>query len=219
MNDKKKIPSIFLTLLPITFGLACIAIMTDIHTISDIISIDPFSWKEVLTSIAIGSMVGWERQLRGKPIGMRTSVMIILATYAFVAMSYHVSTNVLSSVGQTMTDPSRVIGQVISGVGFLGAGVMFTRKGSVNGVTSAAMIWFLAAMGVCVASGFGLMAIKLTTLCIIVLILLDNVDDFFVENTKRFFHHKPLDFKYKKDNKEKTVKCENKDLNTNNNKE
>ena len=190
MSSKHKIPSLFLTLLPIAVGLTCITAMTDVHSVADILSITPFKWQEIATAIIIGCMVGWERQLRDKPIGMRTSVMVCLATYIFVAMSYHVSTNVISSAGTTMTDPSRVIGQVISGVGFLGAGVMFTRKGSVNGVTSAAMIWFLSAMGVCIASGFSLMAIKITTLCIIVLILLDNVDDFFVLGTKKFFHHK-----------------------------
>ena len=197
----RKIPSFFLTLIPILVGAACVFVFADVNSwddfVHDITGIDPFKWSEIATAIIVGSMIGWERQLRDKPIGMRTSVMVCLATYAFVAMSYHVSDAMIAQVnagvnaaGRAITDPSRVIGQVISGVGFLGAGVMFTRKGSVNGVTSAAMIWFLAAMGVCIASGYTLLTIKLSTLCVIVLIVLDNVDDFFVLGTKRFFHHK-----------------------------
>lgn len=192
---KYKIPSIFLTLFPLSIGILCMMFLSNwqFHTIDDLkalFKIDPFQWKDIITSIIIGCMVGWERKIRNKPIGMRTSVMVILSTYAFVAMSYHVSTTVISQAGQTMTDPSRVIGQVITGVGFLGAGLMFTRKDTVNGVTSAAMIWFLAAMGVCVASGYALMSIKITMITIMVLIVLDSVDDIVIYGTKSLFHHK-----------------------------
>ncbi|MDF1692785.1 MAG: MgtC/SapB family protein [Zhongshania sp.] len=105
-----------------------------------VLSIAPLKWPAVLTTIVAGAIIGLERQIRGKPIGIRTAALICLGTYVFIAMSV--------SVGNGVTDPSRVIGQVITGIGFLGAGVILSRDGMVLGVTSAAAIWVLAAIGV-----------------------------------------------------------------------
>ena len=76
-----------------------------------------------------------------------------------------------------MTDPSRIIGQVITGVGFLGAGVMLARDGMVLGVTSAATIWVLAAIGVCIGIGLDLVAIKLSVLVVLVLVGIDVLEN------------------------------------------
>ena len=110
-----------------------------------------------------------ERQLRGKPAGIRTAILIVMGTYVFIAASMSVNSN--------MTDPSRIIGQVITGVGFLGAGVMLARDGMVLGVTSAATIWVLAAIGVCIGIGQDLVAIKLSVLVVIVLVGIDILEN------------------------------------------
>ena len=86
-----------------------------------ILDVKPLSWAELGTSLLCGFIIGLERQLRGKPAGIRTSLLIVMGTYVFIAVSM--------SVNSTMTDPSRIIGQVITGVGFLGAGVMLARDG------------------------------------------------------------------------------------------
>ncbi|KKO46112.1 membrane protein [Arsukibacterium ikkense] len=127
-----------------------------------IFAIDPLDWQELLTALLCGFIIGLERQLRGKPAGIRTSILIIMGTYVFIAASM--------SVNSEMTDPSRIIGQVITGVGFLGAGVMLSRDGMVLGVTSAATIWVLAAIGVCIGIGQDLVAIKLSLLVVTVLV-------------------------------------------------
>lgn len=106
-------------------------------------------------------MVGLERQLRGKPVGIRTSSMIILGTYVFLKMS--------STLDGEAIDHSRVIGQVITGVGFLGAGVMLVKNGSVVGVTSAATIWVLAGIGVIISQGFLFSAIKVSLIIVFIL--------------------------------------------------
>jgi putative Mg2+ transporter-C (MgtC) family protein len=124
--------------------------------------IAPLGWQELLTALSCGFIIGLERQLRGKPAGIRTSILIVLGTYVFIAVS--------TSVNSEMTDPSRIIGQVITGVGFLGAGVMLSRDGMVLGVTSAATIWVLAAIGVCIGTGHDLVAIKLSLLVVTVLV-------------------------------------------------
>lgn len=139
-------------------------------TFAEIISIAPFDWQAVLTSLACGSIIGLERQLRGKPVGIRTSALIVLGTYIFIAASMLVS--------NTATDPSRIIGQVITGIGFLGAGVMLARDGMVWGVTSAATIWTLASLGVCIAIGYDLIAIKLSLVVVFVLVGVDTMEDY-----------------------------------------
>jgi len=103
-------------------------------------SIAPLSWTGLLTTLACGGIIGLERQLSGKPAGIRTSALICMGTYIFVGAS-------LGLTGD-LGDPSRVVGQVVTGIGFLGAGVILTRDGAVLGVTSAATIWVLAGIGV-----------------------------------------------------------------------
>ncbi len=137
---------------------------------SKFLSIDPFAWRSILTALASGSIVGIERQLRGKPVGIRTSALITLGTYVFIAAA--------ATVNGSTTDPSRVIGQVITGIGFLGAGVMLTRDGIVLGVTSAATIWALASIGVVIALGYLLTAIKLSLIVITVLVGVDLLEDY-----------------------------------------
>ena len=134
--------------------------MTDFSTL---FSIEPFDWPSIATGLVCGAIIGLERQLRGKPMGIRTSALIVLATYMFVRLSLYLDNDA------TSVDPTRVIGQVVTGVGFLGAGVMMTRDGTVMGVTSAAAIWMLAALGVCIAVGSKLTAFKLSILVLFIL--------------------------------------------------
>jgi putative Mg2+ transporter-C (MgtC) family protein len=107
-------------------------------------------WSRVGMALLCGGIVGLERQLRGKPAGMRTSSLICLGTAMFIYLG--------SALGEG--DPSRVLGQVVTGIGFLGAGVIMTRNGLVTGVTSAAVVWLLAAVGS--AIGFGRFGAALT---------------------------------------------------------
>lgn len=136
----------------------------------EIFSISPFDWKAVGTAIMCGTIIGLERQLRGKPVGIRTSALITLGTYIFIAASMLVSTGA--------TDPTRIIGQVITGIGFIGAGVMLARDGTVLGVTSAATIWTLASIGVCIAIGYQMIAIKLSIVIVFVLAGVDVMEDY-----------------------------------------
>jgi len=133
-------------------------------------SIAPFIWSEVGAAIVCGVIVGLERQLRGKPVGIRTSSLIVLGTHLFIAASILLTNGV--------TDPSRIIGQIVTGVGFLGAGVMLAKDGMVLGVTSAATIWSLAAVGVCISVAGELVAIKLSVLIVLILYGVDVLEDY-----------------------------------------
>ncbi len=134
-----------------------------------LIDIHPFHWHSIAATLLCGMMIGLERQLRGKPVGIRTSSLIALGTYTFVAVSL--------SIGTATSDPARIIGQVVSGVGFLGAGVMLAKDGEVIGVTSAATIWVLAAIGTCIAIGYTWTGIKITVIAVAILYLVDHLED------------------------------------------
>jgi putative Mg2+ transporter-C (MgtC) family protein len=136
--------------------------------LESLFSIDPYSWGSIATAIFCGAVVGLERQLRGKPVGIRTSALIVLGTYVFIASSMLVAVDI--------TDPSRIIGQVITGIGFLGAGVMLSKDGSVIGVTSAATIWALASIGVCIAIIDSYVAIKLSFIVVAILYGVDILE-------------------------------------------
>ena len=123
-------------------------------------SLDPFSslfWTTVGVAVLCGTIVGLERQLRGKPAGVRTSTLICLGTAVFVHLG--------SSVGIAGGDPTRVLGQIVTGIGFLGAGVILTRQDAIYGVTTAAVIWTLASIGAAIGFGYyqGAVALSIVT--------------------------------------------------------
>lgn len=99
-------------------------------------------WIRFTVAGACGSMLGLERQLRGKPAGIRTSMLVCVGTMMFVRLGVELA--------GPQTDPTRVLGQVVTGIGFLGAGVILTRDGAIRGMTSASVIWLLAAVGAAV---------------------------------------------------------------------
>ena len=115
----------------------------------------------VAVATACGGLVGLERQFRGKAIGIRTSILICLGTQVFVRLGVG-----LAGDGG---DPSRVLGQVVTGIGFLGAGVILARGGTVTGVTSAAVVWVLAAIGSSIGVGRLSEALALSVLTVVFL--------------------------------------------------
>lgn len=118
-------------------------------------------WTAVGTAAICGAVVGLERQLHGKPAGIRTSILICLGTTVFVRLG-----GIISLEGG---DSTRVLAQVVTGVGFIGAGVMLAREGLVRGVTSAAVIWMLAAIGAVVGTGFYAGALALAVVTVLLL--------------------------------------------------
>ncbi|MDP4186394.1 MAG: MgtC/SapB family protein [Bacteroidota bacterium] len=136
-----------------------------------LLDVTPLHWAGIGTAMLVGAIIGLERQVLGKPVGIRTSILICLGTYVFVALS--------NSAMTVNTDPSRIIGQVITGIGFLGAGVILTRNGIVMGVTSAACIWILASIGCTIALEHYLTSIKLAVLTVAILVGVENAESTF----------------------------------------
>jgi len=130
----------------------------------------------VALSILCGAIIGLERQVRGKPAGMRTSILVCLGTATFIHLG--------SQFGGPGTDQTRVLGQVITGIGFLGAGVMFAREGTVLGVTTAAVIWMLAGIGAAIGMGQYHLGLGLAVTAVAVLITCEWLEKTFAALTR-----------------------------------
>jgi putative Mg2+ transporter-C (MgtC) family protein len=151
--------------------------------LQSLLDLGPFSWAALFCCAFNGTIIGVERQVRGKPVGIRTSILIISGTYLFMSLAASLSSNPL--------DHARVLGQIITGIGFLGAGVMMTLDGKIHGVTSAAIIWMLAALGLMIGLGYLHQSVIITLLTISVLLGVDRVENSFKALT-RGVHHKFL---------------------------
>jgi putative Mg2+ transporter-C (MgtC) family protein len=127
-------------------------------------------WAHVVTALACGGAIGVERKLRGKVAGIRTSILICLGTEIFVSLG--------ASFAPERADPTRVLGQVVTGIGFLGAGVILARGERIQGVTTAAVIWILAALGSMIGLGHLSAALVLTGVTLAVLIGVEKFESF-----------------------------------------
>jgi putative Mg2+ transporter-C (MgtC) family protein len=116
---------------------------------------------QLLLAALLGGIVGLERELRGKAAGLRTNTLICVGATLFTVLSVHMA--------GTRGDPGRVAAQILSGIGFIGAGTILHMRGSVSGLTSAATIWVVAAIGMALGSGAYVEAIGTTLLVVSVL--------------------------------------------------
>jgi putative Mg2+ transporter-C (MgtC) family protein len=101
-------------------------------------------------AVFLGGIIGFEREINGKPAGLRTNILICLGATLLMDLS----TRIGLIDGHRVGDPARIAAQVVSGVGFLGAGTIMHSQGMVTGLTSAATIWVVAAIGMTVGAGF-----------------------------------------------------------------
>jgi len=106
----------------------------------------------------LSAVVGLEREIRQKSAGLRTHTLVGVGAALFVLISKYGFTDVLVR-GEVVLDPSRVAAQIVSGVGFLGAGLIFVRRDSVRGLTTAASIWIAAAIGAAAGAGLPWLAV------------------------------------------------------------
>src|SRR6266571_6364473 len=116
----------------------------------------------------LGGAIGLERELGGKPAGLRTNILICIGSALYTQLSL--------SMVHGATDATRVAGQIVTGVGFIGAGTILHARGAVVGLTSAATIWVVAAIGVALGSGYYAEALATTLVVLVVLQGLGRVE-------------------------------------------
>lgn len=124
----------------------------------------------ILFSIVLGSIIGFERELTNKSAGLRTQIMVCLGSCLFTILSiYGFSTAVsLYPIG----DPSRVAAQIITGIGFIGAGTVLRQGLTVTGLTTASTLWIVAAIGMACGCGKLSIAVVSAVLAVAILVLI-----------------------------------------------
>jgi putative Mg2+ transporter-C (MgtC) family protein len=114
--------------------------------------------------------VGWEREWRRKPAGLRTHILVSLGAAAFVLIALRTAPGELANAsGAAQVDLSRVIQGVAGGIGFLGAGTIIQGRGNVEGLTTAASLWLAAALGIAAGTGELVLGLVMTIFALFVL--------------------------------------------------
>lgn len=125
---------------------------------------------ELALALLLSALIGLEREMRQKDAGLRTHTLVGVGAALFMLVSKYAFYDVLQP-GHVLLDPSRVAAQIVSGIGFLGAGLIFVRKDSVRGLTTAATIWLCAAVGMAAGGGLWLLAVVATVIYFLVVVL------------------------------------------------
>jgi putative Mg2+ transporter-C (MgtC) family protein len=137
---------------------------------------------KLLLSLVLGGLIGWEREVYDKPAGFRTNTLICVGSTLFTIFSL--------KIGMIPgTDSSRIAAQIVSGIGFLGAGAIIRRGEAILGLTTAATIWFVASIGMGIGAGYYLTSSIGAALALAILVLFrkfENLVDRF--HTTRTYH-------------------------------
>ncbi|MEO6059827.1 MAG: MgtC/SapB family protein [Candidatus Limnocylindria bacterium] len=121
--------------------------------------------------LVLGAVIGLERELHRQPAGFRTHSLVALGAALFTIVSAY-------GFAGDGVDPTRIAAQIVSGIGFIGAGTILQHRGNIRGLTTAASLWSVAAIGMAAGAGLLVMAVIGTVLILVVLALLDRVAAF-----------------------------------------
>jgi putative Mg2+ transporter-C (MgtC) family protein len=124
---------------------------------------------ELLFAFGLTALIGLEREIQGKSAGLRTQTIVGTAAALILLVSKYGFMDVLEP-GTVVVDPSRVAAQIVSGIGFLGAGIIIFRRGSVHGLTTAAAVWESAAIGMAAGAGLLLLAVTVTAMHFLIIV-------------------------------------------------
>src|SRR4029077_1405078 len=125
----------------------------------------------LIAGLALGAIIGFERELHRQPAGFRTHSLVSLGAALFAIISAY-------GYGGANIDPTRITAQIVSGIGFIGAGTILQSRGRVRGLTTPASLWSAAPLGAADGTGLYVLAMLGTVLILVVLSLLDRVEDF-----------------------------------------
>lgn len=144
-------------------------------------------WSEVLlrlgTAAACGAVVGWDREWNRKPAGLRTMMMVSLGAASFILVTLSALDELANDNQADRLDPSRAIQGIVGGIGFLGAGTIIQARGSVQGVTTAAAIWVVGAMGIACGLGEYFLALATLGFATVILVLIAMLEAAIAKHT------------------------------------
>jgi len=147
---------------------------TSAFNLTDAPSFDLFI--KLLVSTVLGGAIGFEREIAGKPAGLRTNILICVGAALFTHLSIHIAQIGFTPDGRPYGDTTRIAAQIVSGIGFLGAGAILHAHGAVVGLTTAASIWVVAAVGSAIGAGAYVEGIGTSVLIVLVLVGLRPVE-------------------------------------------
>jgi len=124
-------------------------------------------------ALLCGLLLGLERETKDKPAGLRTIILITLGSTVYMIVSGLIPLVTEGPEDTTRADPSRIAAQVVTGIGFLGAGTIIQSRGTIHGLTTAASIWVAAGIGLCIGIGFPIVALGITLLVLLILVTLE----------------------------------------------
>ena len=124
---------------------------------------------ELFVAFGLTALIGLEREIQGKSAGVRTQTIVGTASALILLVSKYGFSDVLQD-GLIVVDPSRVAAQIVTGIGFLGAGIIIFRRGSVHGLTTAAAVWECAAIGMAAGAGLILLAVTVTAMHFLIIV-------------------------------------------------
>jgi putative Mg2+ transporter-C (MgtC) family protein len=124
--------------------------------------------EELALAFVLSAIVGIEREARQKSAGLRTYTLVGVSAALFMLISKYGFMNVLEN-SRVVVDPSRVAAQIVSGIGFIGGGVIFMRRDVVRGLTTAASVWLTAALGMACGAGLPVLAVATTILHLVIM--------------------------------------------------
>ena len=130
--------------------------------------------QELLLAFILSALVGLEREIRQKSAGLRTYSLVGVSAALFMLISKYGFMDVLVN-GRVVLDPSRVAAQIVSGIGFIGGGVIFMRRDAVKGLTTAASVWLTAALGMACGAGLPILAIATTVIHVVIMFIFPKV--------------------------------------------
>jgi putative Mg2+ transporter-C (MgtC) family protein len=130
---------------------------------------------ELALAFILSASIGLEREIRQKSAGLRTYTLVGFSSALVMLVSKYGFTDILES-GRVVLDPSRIAAQIVSGIGFIGGGLIFVRKDIVRGLTTAATVWLTAAVGMACGAGLPILAIAVTFGHFIVIALFPAVE-------------------------------------------
>ena len=127
-----------------------------------------------------GAVIGLERELKGKAAGFRTNILICVGSAIYMC----VGLLLVGADGRINTDPSRIAAQVVTGIGFLGAGCILQAGGRVTGLTTAATIWVVASIGLVAGAGFPMLAFISAWMAVITLAVLGELEKRYLDRAR-----------------------------------
>ncbi|WP_124726366.1 MgtC/SapB family protein [Staphylospora marina] len=136
----------------------------------------------------LGGLVGWERERNNHPAGFRTHILVSLGSALIMLISVYGFANYMDETNVRF-DPARLSAQVVSGIGFLGAGTILRHGFSVTGLTTAASLWVVSGVGLAVGAGFLFGAVLTTALALISLELLNRMENILIKKRKMHVLH------------------------------